>query len=97
MADENRRRRGHRRLVARPTVVHGFFGTVGISYLGFTQWAMLTDPPPEMKAAVITVGPHDLSGPRWGTGSFGLTDFLGWSDMIAHQEDPGRIHASSAE
>ena len=71
----------------------GSFGTVGISYLGFTQWAMLTDPPPEMKAAVITVGPHDLSGPRWGTGSFGLTDFLGWSDMIAHQEDPGRIHA----
>jgi len=71
----------------------GSFATVGISYLGFTQWALLTDPPPEMKAAVITVGPHDLSAPRWGTGSFGLTDFLGWSDMIAHQEDPGRIRA----
>ena len=66
----------------------GSFGTVGISYLGFTQWALLTDPPPEMKAAVITVGPHDLSAPRWGTGSFGLNDFLGWSDMVAHQEDP---------
>jgi len=71
----------------------GSFATVGISYLGFTQWALLTDPPPEMKAAVITVGPHDLSAPRWGTGSFGLNDFLGWSDMIAHQEDPGRIRA----
>lgn len=66
----------------------GSFGTVGLSYLGFTQWAMLTDPPPELAAAVITVGPHDLSAPRWGAGSFGLNDFLGWSDMVAHQEDP---------
>ena len=70
----------------------GSFATVGVSYLGFTQWALLTDPPPEMKAAVITVGPHDLSAPRWGSGSFGLNDFLGWSDLVAHQEDPGRIH-----
>ncbi|GJF09563.1 hydrolase [Mycolicibacterium cyprinidarum] len=69
----------------------GSFATVGLSYLGYTQWAMLTDPPPEMKAAVITVGPHDVSGPRWGTGSFGLNDFLGWSDLISHQEDPRRL------
>ncbi|OBA88598.1 hydrolase [Mycobacteriaceae bacterium 1482268.1] len=69
----------------------GTFGTMGASYLGFTQWALLTDPPPELAAAVITVGPHDLSGPRWGTGSFGLDDFVGWSHNISHQEDPGRI------
>lgn len=69
----------------------GAFATMGMSYLGFTQWALLTDPPDEMAAAVITVGPHDLSGPRWGTGSFGLNDFLGWSDDVAHQEDQGRI------
>jgi putative CocE/NonD family hydrolase len=71
----------------------GSFATVGISYLGFTQWALLTDPPPEMAAAVITVGPHDLSGPRWGTGSFGLNDFLGWSEMVSHQEEPRDIRA----
>ena len=69
----------------------GSFATVGASYLGFTQWALLTDPPPEMAAAVITVGPHDVSGPRWGTGSFGLNDFLGWCDGVSHQEDPGRF------
>ena len=69
----------------------GSFATMGASYLGFTQWALLTDPPPEMAAAIITVGPHDLSGPRWGTGSFGLNDFLGWNDSISHQEDQGRI------
>ncbi len=69
----------------------GTFATIGLSYLGFTQWALLTDPPPELKAAVITVGPHDVSGPRWGTGSFGLNDFLGWSDLVARQEDPRRL------
>ncbi len=71
----------------------GSFATIGMSYLGFTQWALLTDPPREMAAAVITVGPHDISGPRWGTGSFGLNDFLGWSHSVARQEEPGRVRA----
>jgi len=71
----------------------GSFATIGLSYLGFTQWALLTDPPPEMKAAVIAVGPHDFNASSWGTGSFSLNDFLGWSDMVAHQEDPGRVRA----
>ena len=71
----------------------GSFATIGLSYLGFTQWALLMDPPPEMKAAVITVGPHDVSGPRWGTGTFGLNDFLGWSDLVARQEEPNRLRA----
>ena len=69
----------------------GRFATIGISYLGFTQWAMLEDPPPELAAAVITAGPHDLSASAWGTGSFTVNDFLGWSNLVAHQEDPGRI------
>ncbi len=71
----------------------GSFATVGLSYLGFTQWALLADPPPEMKAAVITVGPHDFSESAWGTGSFTLNDFLGWSAMVARQEEPGLVQA----
>lgn len=71
----------------------GSFATVGLSYLGFTQWALLADPPPEMKAAVITVGPHDFSASAWGSGSFTLNDFLGWSAMVARQEDPGMVQA----
>ncbi|MBU8811868.1 CocE/NonD family hydrolase [Mycolicibacterium goodii] len=71
----------------------GSFATVGLSYLGFTQWALLADPPPEMKAAVITVGPHDFSQSAWGTGSFTLNDFLGWSAMVARQEEPGVVRA----
>ncbi|MEZ0364691.1 CocE/NonD family hydrolase [Mycobacterium sp. pUA109] len=71
----------------------GTFGTIGLSYLGFTQWALLADPPPELAAAVITVGPHDFSASSWGTGSFALNDYLGWSDMMAHQEDRPRLRA----
>jgi len=71
----------------------GRFATIGISYLGFTQWALLKDPPPELAAAVITAGPHDFSASAWGTGSFTVNDFLGWSYLVAHQEDPGLIRA----
>ncbi|MET0414652.1 MAG: CocE/NonD family hydrolase, partial [Actinoplanes sp.] len=62
----------------------GTFATVGPSYLGFTQWAILADPPPELTAAVVTVGPHDFARHSWGTGAFSL-DLVGWSDMISKQ------------
>ncbi|MGK2867544.1 MAG: CocE/NonD family hydrolase [Mycobacterium sp.] len=71
----------------------GTFATIGLSYLGFTQWALLTDPPPELAAAVITVGPHDFAISSWGTGSFSLNDFLGWSHMVSRQEEPGLAKA----
>jgi putative CocE/NonD family hydrolase len=69
----------------------GTFATIGLSYLGFTQWSLLADPPPELVASVVLVGPHDFSRATWGTGSFTVNDFLGWSEMVAHQEDPGRL------
>jgi putative CocE/NonD family hydrolase len=72
----------------------GRFGTIGVSYLGFTQWAILTDPPPELATAVIIAGPHDFGASAWGTGAFAVSDFLGWSDLVAHQEDAGRIRAA---
>jgi putative CocE/NonD family hydrolase len=72
----------------------GRLGTVGVSYLGFTQWALLSDPPPELAAAVITAGPHDFNDSVWGTGSFAVNDFLGWSDLVSHQEDPQRLRVA---
>ncbi|ORA08908.1 CocE/NonD family hydrolase [Mycobacterium arosiense] len=72
----------------------GRFASIGISYLGFTQWALLQDPPPELATAVIMVGPHDFNESTWGTGTFAINDFLGWSDMVAHQEDPVRVRAA---
>jgi uncharacterized protein len=71
----------------------GTFATVGGSYLAFTQWALLTDPPADLVAAVISVSPHDFAEHAWGTGSFRL-DFLGWSHMIVHQEENGFVKSS---
>ncbi|MFC5747943.1 CocE/NonD family hydrolase [Actinomadura rugatobispora] len=71
----------------------GTFGTLGGSYLGHTQWALLADPPPELAAAVISVGPHDFSRHAWGTGAFNL-DLLEWSDGIAHQEEARGLRAA---
>ena len=64
----------------------GTFATLGGSYLGHTQWALLREPPAELATAIVSVGPHDFSEYVWGTGAFRL-DFLGWSNQIVHQED----------
>ncbi|MGI5347088.1 CocE/NonD family hydrolase [Streptomyces sp. CA-250714] len=37
----------------------GRLGTVGPSYLGYVQWALALDPPPELKAMAVQVGLHD--------------------------------------
>lgn len=65
----------------------GSFATIGLSYLGFTQWALLSDPPQEQSAAVIVAGPHDFATASWATGSFTVNDFLTWSDAVARQEE----------
>ena len=72
----------------------GRFATLGASYLGFTQWALLSDPPAELAAAVITAGPHDFGASTWGTGAFTINDFLGWSHLVAHQEDPRGVRSA---
>jgi putative CocE/NonD family hydrolase len=63
--------------------------TYGASYLGFVQWALAMDPPPELAAAVVFVGPHDFSRSAYHHGAFGLYSFLSWNDLIAHQESTG--------
>ena len=64
----------------------GTFATIGLSYLGFTQWALMSDPPPELAAAVVASGPHDLHESSWGTGSLAIADLLGWSHTVANHE-----------
>ena len=66
----------------------GRFATQGYSYLGFVQWALLMDPPPEMKAAVIACCPYDFSAFARGTGAFHLSTLFEWSFVVTHQEDP---------
>jgi uncharacterized protein len=69
----------------------GEFATVGASYLGFTQWALLADPPAELSTSVIAMAPHDFAESGWSTGAFALSDFLTWSFQVARQEDGGTL------
>ncbi|CAL5868479.1 uncharacterized protein PFLUO_LOCUS2705 [Penicillium psychrofluorescens] len=64
----------------------GSFATLGPSYLGYSQWALLHNPPADCIAAVIPVGPHDQAWHTWGTGSFRL-DRASWSDLMSRRED----------
>ncbi|MEV6609771.1 CocE/NonD family hydrolase [Kutzneria sp. NPDC051319] len=71
----------------------GTLATLGGSYLGWTQWALLQDPPAELRAAVVIVGPHDFSRAIHGSGGLALADFLGWSAAI---EAPGPVAMMAA-
>ncbi len=66
----------------------GTFATYGGSYLGFTQWAILMDPPPELRAAVIVAAPHDFHDSMYQGGAFRLVDWLGWAEQVGRQEQP---------
>ena len=71
----------------------GRLATYGASYLGFVQWALATDPPPELVAAIVHIGPHDFSRSAFRNGVFDLYNYVGWSDLVAHQESAGRLRA----
>jgi putative CocE/NonD family hydrolase len=69
----------------------GRLGTVGASYLAFVQWALALDPPPELKAMVVQISPHDLATAGYPNGVFELYNLLMWSDLMAHQEQLGAV------
>src|ERR1019366_3370296 len=54
----------------------GALGTVGASYLGYTQLALATDPPPELRAMVIQVGSDDFREFLYPGGAFALESTL---------------------
>ena len=54
----------------------GALGTIGPSYLGYVQWALAADPPPELRAMVVQVGMHDLHAFLYRGGTFALQDAL---------------------
>lgn len=67
----------------------GTFSTVGGSYLGFTQLALLASAPAELTTSVVTMGPHAIGHAAWGTGTFALHDFLTWAYQMAWHEQGG--------
>ncbi len=60
--------------------------TYGPSYMGFAQWALALDPPPELVAAIVQIGPHDFSRSTYRNGVFDLYNAFSWCDLMAHQE-----------
>lgn len=72
----------------------GSLATVGPSYLGYAQWALALDPPPELRAMVVHVGPHDLARAGMDDGAFQLLNLATWTELIAHQEHSGPIRAT---
>jgi putative CocE/NonD family hydrolase len=72
---------------------NGRLATMGMSYLAFDQWALLADPPPELRASVMIAGPHDFSRSIWENGTFALENFLGWSDTnsVPVENRPGLV------
>lgn len=67
----------------------GRLATLGPSYLAYTQWALALDPPPELKAMILHIGPHDLAQAGMIDGAFQLTNLAIWTDLLAHQEQVG--------
>ncbi|WP_441247978.1 CocE/NonD family hydrolase [Kitasatospora sp. McL0602] len=54
----------------------GVLGTIGASYLGYVQWALALDAPPELRAMVVQVGLHDPYPFFYRQGAFCLEDAL---------------------
>jgi putative CocE/NonD family hydrolase len=62
----------------------GALATIGASYLGYTQWALAADPPPELRAMVIQVGSDDFYGFLYPGGAFALeATLVGLSAMVS--------------
>ena len=66
---------------------NGDLGTFGGSYLGFTQLALASTRPPQLKAMALAVWAAERRAYAYPGGAFSL-DRLGWALVIANQEQP---------
>jgi uncharacterized protein len=73
---------------------NGKLATVGASYLAFVQWALMTDPPPELTAMAVHISPHDLAGAGFKNGAFELFNLLQWSELMSRQEQVGVLQGA---
>lgn len=62
---------------------------LGGSYPGFAEWALMSQPPPELAAAVVAAGPHDDARVQHGSGALALNESLTFSVAVAEQEVAG--------
>jgi putative CocE/NonD family hydrolase len=65
----------------------GRFALWGASYQGNAAWAVMTEPPPELAAAVVAISAHDAHWVAHGSGAFSLEEVVGLMDAFGHLED----------
>ncbi|MEU7634488.1 CocE/NonD family hydrolase [Streptomyces sp. NPDC039016] len=63
----------------------GTLATIGPSYLGYTQWALALEPPPELRAMVVQIGLHDPYAYFHTGGAVHLENALLTGTAMAHQ------------
>ena len=77
---------------------NGTIATSGMSYLGYTQYAMATHPDAEIAALALQVTMADLGETVFGSGSFSLTNSLRWARSITLQSSRfGRLQTARLE
>lgn len=74
--------------VRRQRWFNGVLALAGLSYLGYTQWALAVDAPPEVKAMAPHVTSSRLALAFIEPGATQLDTLLRWSTRVATQEDP---------
>lgn len=67
----------------------GKFATFGSSYVGYTQWALAMNPPPELAAMVVSIAPINPRTLVHHSGSFAYETMLGFISVMP--EPPSRI------
>ena len=67
----------------------GSIGTFGMSYLGYTQWAVAAAAGPEVKAMAMQVTMADFSQMTYSGNSFALENALSWTQMMSRMRQPG--------
>lgn len=60
----------------------GSIATSGMSYLGFTQWAIAAEAGPEVKAMALQVTLSDFSQMTYAGNSFSLETVFSWTNMV---------------
>lgn len=65
---------------------NGDLGTFGPSYLSFTQWALASTRPPQLKTMAIQVFGAERRGAYYPGGSFALDRALTWTYLVSNQE-----------
>ncbi|MGG2462678.1 CocE/NonD family hydrolase [Streptomyces sp. RGM 3693] len=64
---------------------NGALATIGPSYLGYAQWALALEPPPELRAMVVQIGLHDPYAYFHAGGAVHLENALVSGIGMAHQ------------